>query len=125
MVIVDSIVKNSLRIFVGPEDTGRTATALTWAGVISRRQNILLPDLTGESKLRQYGVEPMALDTFLEQRLEQQFVCVEGNLNQMLERVDEVVAELKTRLNYYAHIHVILDAGQSELLSHLAPSALS
>ncbi|WP_194464815.1 hypothetical protein, partial [Paenibacillus aceti] len=26
---------------------------------------------------------------------------------------------------YYAHIHVILDAGQSELLSHLAPSALS
>lgn len=125
VVIVDSVIKNSLRIFVGPEDTGRTATALTWAGVVSRRQNTLLLDLTGESKLRQYGVEPMVLDTFLEQRLEQQFVCVEGNLNQTLERVDEVVAELKTRLNYYAHIHVILDAGQSELLSRLAPSALS
>ena len=59
VVIVDNVIKNSLRIFVGPADTGVTATAVTWSGVVSRRQNTLLLDLTGNSKLRQYGLEPV------------------------------------------------------------------
>ncbi|RJX39124.1 hypothetical protein D3P09_16665 [Paenibacillus pinisoli] len=125
VVIVDHVIKNSLRLFVGPSNTGRTATALTWSGVVSRRQNTLLLDLTGNTKLGQYGVEAVSLATFLEQRLEQPFLCVAGGSDIDLEQAEGMVAELKLRLNYYAHIHVLLDASQTELLSKLAPSALS
>ncbi|GKU77595.1 hypothetical protein [Paenibacillus sp. L3-i20] len=125
VVIVDHVIKNSLRLFIGPADTGRTATALTWSGIVSRRQNTLLLDLTGQTKLAQYGVEPMELDEFLETRVERQFLCVAGNSDNMVDRVEAIVSELKKRLNYYAHIHVLLDASQTALMSHLASSALS
>lgn len=125
VVIVDHVIKNSLRLFVGPSDTGRTATALTWSGVVSRRQNTLLIDLTGHSKLGQYGIEPVELEEFLEQRLERPFLCVVGSLDKSVDQVHDVVTELKKRLSYYAHIHVLLDASQTELISLLAPSALS
>jgi hypothetical protein len=125
VVVVDSLIKKSLRIFVGPSETGRTATALTWSGIVSRRQNTILLDLTGDGKTRQYGMEPVALERFLEERMEQQFLCIEGSLESDPDRTDEVVAELKTRLNYYANIHVVLDASQTGLLERLAGSALS
>jgi len=125
VVIVDNVIKNAIRLFVGPTDTGRTATAVTWSGVTARRQNTLLIDLTGSSKLRQYGLEPVSLDHFLQNRLEEPLVCIEGEPAAEAERIEAMVAELKTRLNYYAHIHVILDAGQTELLRQLSPSALA
>ncbi|RED52816.1 hypothetical protein [Cohnella lupini] len=125
VVIVDNLIKNALRVFVGPAETGRTSTALTWSGVVSRRQNTLLLDLTGTSKLRQYGMEPISLDEFLSDRLERPFVCIEGDLEDDPDRADFVVSELKMRLNYYAHINVILDSTQTVLLNRLAKSALS
>ncbi|MFD0588493.1 hypothetical protein ACFQZE_10805 [Paenibacillus sp. GCM10027627] len=125
VIIVDHVIKNSLRLFVGPTDTGRTATALTWSGVASRRQNTLLLDFTGSSKLGQYGVEAISLEQFLEERLERNFLCVVGSLEAREERVFEVVSELKKRLNYYANVHILLDASQTELIGLLAPSALS
>lgn len=124
VVIVDNIIKNALRIFVGPSDTGRTATAVIWSGIMSRRQNTLLLDLTGNSKLSQYGMESVPLEGFLKDRLERPLLCVDGNLDEQLDVIDEVVAEIKTRLNYYSHIHIILDASQTALLSRLAASAL-
>ncbi|WP_138755909.1 hypothetical protein [Paenibacillus sinopodophylli] len=125
VVIVDHVIKNSLRLFVGPSDTGRTATALTWSGVVSRRQNTLLLDLTGHSKLTQYGIEPIELEEFLNERLERSFLCVVGNLDNPVVQASDLIMELKKRLNYYAHIHVLLDATQTELISLLASSALS
>jgi len=85
----------------------------------------LLLDLTGQSKLSQYGVEPVQLEEFLEQRLERAFLCVVGSLDRPADQVHEIVVELKKRLNYYAHIHILLDASQTELIGQLAPSALS
>ncbi|MFC4302832.1 hypothetical protein [Cohnella boryungensis] len=123
IVVVDNLIKHSLRIFVGAPDTGRTATALTWSGALARRHNALLLDLTGSSKLGQYGVESVSLDELLAHRLERPLLCVEGSLEP--ERVEEVVAELKTRLNYYAYLNVLIDSSQLELLERLAASALS
>jgi len=125
VVVVHNLIKHALRIFVGAPDTGRTATALTWSGVQARRHNTLLLDLTGSSKASQYGVEPVSLDEFLADRLERPFLCVEGNLADDLDRVEAVVAELKTRLHYYAYLNVLIDASQTELLERLAASALS
>ncbi|GFN30955.1 hypothetical protein [Paenibacillus xylaniclasticus] len=125
VVIVDNVIKNALRLFVGPADTGRTATAVTWAGILARRQNTLLLDLTGSSKMKQYGMETVELDRFMADRIERPLLAVEGTLQPDSERFDEVLYELKTRIHYYAHICLILDASQTELLDRLASSALA
>lgn len=125
IVIVDSVIKNALRLFIGAPDTGRTATAVTWSGIVSRRQNTLLLDLSGGGKLRHYDLEPVPLDEFLGSRIERPLLCVEGALDGNPELIGQTVSELKKRLNYYACIHVLLDARQTDLIERLASSALS
>ena len=96
-VVIDGVLKNVLHIYVGTDNTGRTATTLTLAGVMSRRRNTLLIDLTKDNKLRNYGVEPVQLDEFTRTRIERQLCVVEGSLDDS-ENVMETIAELKTRL---------------------------
>jgi hypothetical protein len=124
VVIVDTILKNALRLYIGPSEVGRTATCLTWCSILSRRQNCLLIDLTGSSKFNRYGVEAISLDKFLGERIEEQFVCVEGTLNSTYD-VAKFVGELKLRLNYYPYVNIILDVSQSELIKELSQSALT
>lgn len=125
VVVVDNLIKHALRLFVGAPNTGRTATALTWSGVQARRHNTLLLDLTGTSKASQYGVDAIGIEEFLANRLERPLLYVEGNPDMDGERLDQVVGELKTRLNYYAYLNVLVDASQTALIERLAASALS
>lgn len=123
-VVIDGVLKNVLHIYVGTDNTGRTATTLTLAGVMSRRRNTLLIDLTKDNKLRNYGVEPVQLDEFTRTRIERQLCVVEGSLDDS-ENVMETIAELKTRLDYYPHIMVTCDAEDTKLVAQLAENALS
>lgn len=123
-VVLDTVLKNILHIYVGVAGTGRTATALTWAGCQSRRRNTLLVDLTGNNKLRDYGVEPIMLDDFMRERIDRQLCVVEGVIDDVEERV-EFIHELKTRLDYYAYIDVVLDVDQVDFLNLLAEEALT
>ena len=124
VVVVDHAIKSMLSLFVGPADSGRTATALIWSGIVARRRNTLLIDLTGETKLPQYGVDTVPLDRFMNERLERPLLFVEGELAGE-DDADRLIGELKTRLNYYGHIHLLLDARRPELVNRLAKSALA
>ncbi len=124
VVIVDTILKNTLRLYIGPFNAGTRATSITWAGILSRRQNVLLIDLTGESKFRSYGIEPISLKHFISHRIEEPFLCVDGS-NDGLDIIEDIIAELKTRLNYYPYINIIVDATQLSLIETLAKHALS
>lgn len=125
VVIVDTILKNALRLYIGPYEVGTRATAITWAGILSRRHNSLLIDLTGSNKFRSYGIEPVTLENFLNNRIQEQFLCVEGDLLSTSAKIEDVIAELKTRLNYYPYINIILEASQTSLIKILAEHALS
>ncbi|MDR1523226.1 MAG: hypothetical protein LBS29_04680 [Endomicrobium sp.] len=126
VVIVDSLIKNIVRIFIGLDDTGRTSTALAYAGMMSRRHNTLLLDFTKNSKLSSYGIEPMPLEEFKVERRQQQLLCVAGVLNQDdSEEVTLFVNELKTRIDYYPCIVVVLDTTQHKLLEMLSSDALT
>lgn len=124
VVIADTLLKKILRIYVGADNTGRSATAITWCGILSRRQNCLLIDLTGRSKFREYGITPMSLDDFLATRTEQQFLCVESNEILSPERLQDLITDLKSRLNYYPYVNVILAPEDTNGLDQLSEEAL-
>lgn len=122
-VIVDGVLKNVLNLYTGADSSGRTATALTWSGVLSRRSNTLLIDLTGRSKLSQYGVEPIDFFDFLNQRIERPLLCVESNKQLNPIEVADLIQELKTRLNYYKVINVIVAPEAMDTLNQLSEEA--
>lgn len=123
-VIVDSVLKNILHVYIGPRDNGTTATTLTWSGCLSRRRNTLLIDLSNESKLADYGVEPVDLDEFLRVRIDRPLCVVSGHITDP-EALAEFVKELKTRLDYYAYINILLDDSQANIADSLAGEAFT
>jgi hypothetical protein len=123
-VIIDSVIKNILNVYIGQRGSGLTATALTWSGCLARRRNTLLIDLSNESKLGDYGEDVVDLDEFMRQRIDRPLCVVAGTVLDV-EALTELITELKTRLDYYAHINVILDSTQLEYAKILAKESLT
>lgn len=123
-VIIDSVIKNILNVYIGQRGSGLTATALTWSGCLARRRNTLLIDLSNESKLGDYGEDVLDLDEFMRQRIDRPLCVVAGTVPDV-EALSELITELKTRLDYYAHINVILDNTQLEYAKVLAKESLT
>lgn len=123
-VIIDSVIKNILNVYIGQRGSGLTATALTRSGCLARRRNTLLIDLSNESKLGDYGEDVVDLDEFMRQRIDRPLCVVAGTVPDV-EALSELITELKTRLDYYAHINVILDSTQLEYAKVLAKESLT
>lgn len=123
-VIIDSVIKNILNVYIGQRGSGLTATVLTWSGCLARRRNTLLIDLSNESKLGDYGEDVVDLDEFMRQRIDRPLCVVAGTVPDV-EALTELITELKTRLDYYAHINVILDSTQLEYAKVLAKESLT
>lgn len=123
-VIIDSVIKNILNVYIGQRGSGLTATALTWSGCLARRRNTLLIDLSNESRLGDYGEDVLDLDEFMRQRIDRPLCVVAGTVPDV-EALSELITELKTRLDYYAHINVILDSTQLEYAKVLAKESLT
>lgn len=123
-VIIDSVIKNILNIYVGERESGLTATTLTWSGCLSRRRNTLLIDLSNGSKLADYGEDVVDLDEFMRKRIDRPLCVVAGSIADT-EALAELITELKTRLDYYAHINIVLDNTQLEFATILAKEALT
>lgn len=124
VVITNSLLKKSMRLYVGMENTGRSATAITWSGILSRRNNCLVLDLTRTPKFREYGIEPVSLDDFMQKRIEKQLLCVESKRILNPEELQAVVEQLRSRLNYYSYVNVILEPEDINALNQLSVDAL-
>lgn len=123
IVIVDTVVKECLRLWTGADGSGRSATAITWAGILSHRNNSLLIDLTGKAKFRTYGITPVTLDEFMTNRIEKRFLCVEVDRILNSEELQALVSEIKTRLNYYPYVNIIVDPNDIAGLNQLSVDA--
>jgi hypothetical protein len=124
VIICNTLLKKVLRLYVAADNTGRSATAITWSGICSRRQNSLLVDLTGRAKFREYGITPMRLDDFMTSRPEQQFLCVESDHIPAPEELQKIVEQLKSRLNYYPYVNVIMAPEDTNGIQQLSEEAL-
>lgn len=125
IIIADTVLKHCLRIWTGADGTGRSASAITWCGILSRRQNSLLIDLTGKAKFKEYGITPMLLEDFMNSRPEQRFLCVEASEIPSPEQLQDIIEELKTRLNYYPCINIIVDPSDISGLNQISVDALT
>lgn len=124
VLIVDSVIKNCLRIWTGADGTGRSATAITYCGMLSRRHNTLLIDLTGKAKFMSYGIKSISLDEFMHNRIEKRFLCVQSSAPLLPDELQNMVDEIKTRLNYYAFVNIIVDPADTSALNQLSTDAL-
>jgi hypothetical protein len=124
IVIRDSLIKDVLRIYIGGEDSGKTATALAWAGMMSRRHNVLVVDLSTNSKLGDYGITPVSLDEFYTDRKHEQLLVVAGQVGDDPEQIFVLNKELRERVSYYPCIVVLLDSAQGHILDQLSDDAL-
>lgn len=123
-VICDTMLKSCLRLYVGTQDTGLTSTTLTWCGILSRRHNTLVVDLTGHNKFRRYGIEPILLENFLSNPVKEDLVFVESS-KLSTEDLYEALDKLKMQVHYYPFINIILDAEDKDNINALAEEALS
>ena len=124
VVVIDGVLKNILNVYVGADGVGRTATTLVWSGCLSRRRNTLLIDMSNNSKLEDYGIQPIDIHKFMNERIDKPLCVVTGKPNDM-EELGEFIRELKTRLDYYAYINVIVDDTQMDYAKMLCDEALT
>jgi hypothetical protein len=125
VIIRDSLIKEVLRVFAGGDNSGRTATALMYAGCSARKRNTLVIDLSKNSKLRDYGIEPITPAEFIAGRVERELLFTADNHDYDPERLAALIADVRERVQYYASVVVILDDGQTAALNQLSRDALS
>lgn len=123
VVIVDSVLKNCLHLYVGPRGSGVHATTLTHSGIRAREKNILVLDLSGNPKFSTYGLNSISLSDFMDNRIEQEMLCVYSDRSLSPVDLQNVVTELKSRLNFYKYINIILDENDKSALEQLSADA--
>ena len=124
VVITNTLLKQRMSIFTGGDNTGRSATAITWSGVQSRANNVLLIDLTGRDKFKDYGCEALDLDDFMVSRVEREFVCVRSSKILGPDQIVDLITELSTRLNHYRYVNLIVAPEDISGLRQLSEEAL-
>lgn len=125
LVVRDSLLKECFNVIVGSEHTGLTATTAIYAGMLSRRDNTLVVDLTNHSHYDRYGYDVVALEEFMVERIQRPLLFVTGSVGNDPEKVFQLMEELKSRLTYFRHLIIVLDAGQTDILDQVGREALS
>lgn len=125
LVVRDSLLKECFNVIIGSEHTGLTATSAIYAGMLSRRDNTLVVDLTGHSHYDRYGYDTVPLDEFMVDRIQRPLLFVTGTVDNDPEKVFQLMEELKSRLTYFRHLIVVLDSKQLDILDQVGREALS
>jgi hypothetical protein len=125
LVVARTAIKLSLRIYVAKEDTGRTVVPYVVSKLRSRTSaNVLYIDLTGTSKLEDYGETAYELDDWFQNRYEKDFCAVVGKCPESAESQQRLMAALVKASDYYRYINVVLDPTQRAMLDLMLPDAL-
>lgn len=108
IVIVDSTIKSALRLFIGPDDSGKTAAAVVVHEGLSRRGNALIIDLTGKDRLSVYLNDVESLEKHIRHSNDgsQTRLCA-SDLSKL--NLDELIEYLKDCVPRFRDISILLD----------------
>ncbi len=125
VVIIDNLLKNDLRLYIGGENSGKTATIVILNEARKRKGNSLLIDLTGKNKIKTYLSDIHKLEDIIEQ-------CNRGEYEniycQSPEKLDKelLIKYLEDCIQHYRYINILLDADtNTDLITYLHNYALS
>lgn len=123
IVIMDTALKPTMQLFIGESGSGVTSTVLARAGVIARgAKNVVIIDLSRKAKFEDYGIEAETWENFSEGRINREFLCVKAP--EIID-IDEILSHLKTRLDNYGSINIILSPEQISEAAMLAGDSLT
>lgn len=124
-VVAETLLKKSLRVFIGEENTGRTIIPYLLSKYKSRQNaNVLLLDLTGTAKYNQYGIQYTNVDTYLNELNQREFMLVAGNVDNSVAAAQRIVTTLLKAADYYRVINIVLSTEQRELFETIAQDVL-
>lgn len=123
-VVANTLLKKSLRVFTGAEGVGRTIIPYMLSKRKSKENaNVLLVDLTGTSKLDDYGIDAYTLDEYRANRYEKDFVVVKGTCTS-IESAQNLTAILTRAADFYRVINVVLPMDNKDVFDVLAHDVL-
>ena len=123
IVIMDTALKPTMQLFIGESGSGVTSTVLARTGVIARgAKNVVIIDLSRKAKFTDYGIETETWENFSENRVNREFICVTAP--EIID-IDEILSHLKTRLDNYGSINIILSPEQISEAAMLAGDSLT
>lgn len=124
-VVANTLLKKSLRVFVGEEGSGRTIIPYLLSKYKSRQNaNVLLIDLTGKSKYHCYGIKYRNIDKFLTEINQEEFLVVAGEVENNVTVAQRIVSALLKAADYYKVINIVMSPEQKELFQTIAPDTL-
>lgn len=123
IIIMDTALKPTMQLFIGESGSGVTSTVLARTGVIARgAKNVVIIDLSRKAKFADYGIETETWENFSENRVNREFICVTAP---DIIDIDEILSHLKTRLDNYGSINIILSPEQISEAAMLAGDSLT
>lgn len=125
-VVARTAIKQSLRLFVAPEGTGRTIIPYLMSRYKSRQNsNVLLVDITGTVKYDQYNI---AHDTIDNNKIEfpcKEFEVISGTIDNSIATAQIFMTALLKAADYYRIINIVLTPEQADIIATLVPDTLS
>lgn len=124
-VTANTLIKKSLRVFVGYEGTGTTIVPYLMSYYKSRQNaDVLLVDLTGYNKAADYGLKAMELEDYMNNRNEEEFCYVVGEVQDTVSSAQRILNALVKAADYYRIVNIVLSPDQRSLLDVLLPDVL-
>lgn len=125
-IIVEGLLKKALRVYIGSEGTGTTIIPYLLSRYKSRQNaNVLIVDLTGFEKYKDYGIQYTNIDSYLAEMNQKEFMLVAGSIDNSIEAAQRIVTTLIKAADYYRVINVVLTPHQRELYETIAQDVLS
>lgn len=124
-IVKETLIKMSLRLFVGSENSGRTVIPYICSKLKSRENcNVLYIDITGKSKLSNYSEPTRDLEDWMVNRYQEHCCVVTGEISNTPEAAQRLLTALTKAADYYRVINVVMSEEQKEIFDILVPDAL-
>ena len=118
-------IKSALRLFVAKPGSGRTVVPYICSKIKSRsNNNVLYIDITGDTKLADYGEKVMDLQDWMSNQKQEQCCVVAGSLTDADDVAQRFLVALTKAADYYRVINVVMTPEQRHIMEVLAPDVL-
>lgn len=121
-IIVQKLIKQVLNVYVGEANTGRTIVPYLISNYQSRTpRNVLLLDLTQESKYDAYNIPAIEYDDFVNDMRLEHLCVVKAHIPNDVVAAQQLMTVLLKAADFYGAINVVMTTEQNELFNIIAP----